>query len=306
MKKKIFGLFIRLIMLAFIGFAIFTPNEPKNAPKRAKTALEETPEITYNTYYLISWNSPNGTFIPDSLGWPVTYKLDSNYWNWNKLQNNASDTLMISTTDKRLIYINDFIANYGEFDINLSISSQLIVPYVSIINEKQEVENFNILMSLNTFLNNTSYRYLSIINNYQALSTTIIYSSLNVGNNTENIIIEWNQPSLISVQDTISVPVGNNTNLYNGFLQPISIQINNKKALLNEYNKGYEKGVFDGEKIGFENAKNQITGLVWVEETLKVTQRFLDIRFFPNITLGHLVGGILIVELIIWFIRWWR
>lgn len=74
--------------------------------------------------------------------------------------------------------------------------------------------------------------------------------------------------------------------------------------------KGYETGYVDGEDDGyyngFEAAKSQITGLVWVEETLKATQRFLDLSFFPGITLGHLVGGILIVELVIWFIRWWR
>lgn len=252
----------------------------------------DAPELSYNTYYLITWKTSNGSFASPSLGWDVRYYLDSTLWYWDKL---PDDTLLISTYDNELIYINDFIAEYGEFAIELSITSKDIVPYVQIMNFDGDLENFNILLSLNTFLNQPNYRYLSLINNRSEWTSNIIYSSLNSGENIENIIISWNQPYLI--QETLQVTnlVGTNSNLFLGFIQPYNIQ---------QTSTPYDVAYNDGYVVGHEEGLR--TGLGFfsiVESATNSIHNIFSIEIIPGLTLATMLGVFIGLPLFFFFMK---
>ena len=286
---------------------IKTAQQQPHAQKRALNHIdtpEEMPEVSYNTYYLLTWHSSNGSFIAAGS---LDYSLDT-AWSFDNL---ASDTLFISTHDNDIFTLQQFKETYIERDIllNRSVDLTMIVPYIATyLNGVQE--NYNILISLNTFLYNTDYRNLYIYNNVGTYTINTFWSIQNADNSIDNeYIIQWGQPMLLLQSDTFTHRLQETLTLQ-AFIQPISIKFSNASVLelkyLEGYNNGYAVGKNDGFSLGAEDMKNKLTGLPLFIETLKITQLFLDIKLYNDITFGTLIGGVLIIGIVFWFINLWR
>lgn len=72
----------------------------------------------------------------------------------------------------------------------------------------------------------------------------------------------------------------------------------------------YQNGKEDGEKIGYRNGyedgkKDYQAGGIWswFESAANVLASFLDIRLFPSFTIGNLVGAIVGLTIILFFVR---
>lgn len=72
------------------------------------------------------------------------------------------------------------------------------------------------------------------------------------------------------------------------------------------YQSGYSQGSKDGYKTGYEDGKKdyQAGGIwSWFESAANVLASFLDIRLFPSFTIGNLVGAIVGLTIILFFVR---
>lgn len=72
------------------------------------------------------------------------------------------------------------------------------------------------------------------------------------------------------------------------------------------YQNGYSQGSKDGYRTGYEEGKKdyQAGGIwSWFESAATVLSSFLDIRLFPSFTIGNLVGAIVGLTIILFFVR---
>ena len=248
---------------------------------------EEIPEVVYNTYYLLSWTSSNGTFIAEGS---LNYTLNE-IWNFNSF---PADTIFISTHDNNILTLDQFKENYAARSISLArIDNSTIVPYIQ-TQKNGIVENYNILLSLSSFLYNTNFRYLNIYNNVGTYTISTYWSVMNADNTIDNeFIIQWGQPTLLVSSDTFTHHLNTSLSLQ-AFMQPISIKISSGTAIELAYKKGYE------------DASSNLTGMTIFKEVLKVGQKFLDLNLYQGITIGLLVAVPVIISIVLWFINLWR
>lgn len=72
------------------------------------------------------------------------------------------------------------------------------------------------------------------------------------------------------------------------------------------YQNGYSQGSKDGYRTGYQDGKKdyQAGGIwSWFESAANVLSSFLDIRLFPSFTIGNLVGAIVGLTIILFFVR---
>lgn len=93
---------------------------------------------------------------------------------------------------------------------------------------------------------------------------------------------------------------GYNTAENNIFTNPNSYGLYTQEQYDNNYNAGYNVGYNEGV---FEDTP---TGLEWFKSAISVTQAFLDIMILPNITLGSVLAGFVILILLKWILDWFR
>lgn len=72
------------------------------------------------------------------------------------------------------------------------------------------------------------------------------------------------------------------------------------------YTNGYNNGKSDGYRTGYQDGKKdyQAGGIwSWFESAANVLASFLDIRLFPSFTIGNLIGALVGLTIILFFVR---
>lgn len=284
----------------------------ENTTRVAKRSLnhidtpEEIPEVSYNTYYLLTWHSTNASFIaPSNSG--VKYILND-AWTFATL---PDDTLFISTHDNDILTKQQFETTYEERDIRINRSSnrKLLVPYMgTYIEETATEENYNILISMNEFQYNTNYRFLDITNGLGSYNIATYWSTMNSDETLDNeFIIKWGQPMLLLESETFTHSV-DTTLTIQAFIQPISVKFSNETAMdiafQNGYDSGYDSGYDDGQDVGYENGVRSGLGFFSIlESATNSIHNVMSIEIIPGLTLATMLGVFVGLPLFFFFLK---
>ena len=145
--------------------------------------------------------------------------------------------------------------------------------------------------------------------------------------------------NLVSTVPNFGVPVGQQNNLLtnlfsinNVFFDSYSYNAGDQNGYQNGYDLGLLTGLQSGEEIGYENGyidgqqygeqlgynvgyqngyndgrlEESPIGLEWFKSAISVLNSFLDIQLLPNVSIGAILSGFVILVLLKWILAWFR
>lgn len=72
------------------------------------------------------------------------------------------------------------------------------------------------------------------------------------------------------------------------------------------YQTGHDEGYTEGHDEGYQDGQDDLSGLGWFKYAMQVAQSFFDLELIPNISLGAIFGGLLILFLVVWILSWFK
>ena len=214
---------------------------------------------------------------------------------------------------------------------NSNLSKALVILRYSVIDEGV----FSPQMHQITLLD-----YTTMIGQLLFVSQEVVYEGVHTYSgwqiSSPEIVIDSN---LVSSVPNFNFPVGQQNNLLTDLFSINNVFFDSysyNEGDLNGYRNGYDLGLLtgqqNGEEIGYENGyidgqqygeqvgynigyqegyndgrlEESPIGLEWFKSAISVLNSFLEIQLLPNVSIGAILSGFVILVLLKWILAWFR